>query len=193
MPDPFANIAAPSVGGCTATNLNLNNNTTINPGVYCNGIVMSGGSHTLTLNPGTYILAGGGLNMKAGTLITGSGVTIYNTAANGYGYKPVTFAGNTHVDLSAPTSGPMESMLFFTDRSIVNTTNNTLTGDNTSTIIGTIYMPNVPVQFIGNSTLIAYTVLAVRRLSLTGNATINDDYSSLQSGAPISAGAIVAE
>lgn len=189
--DPFSSLAAPTVGACDSTNFNKKVSSFINPGVYCNGITLTGG--TLTMNPGTYILAGGGLTLKAGTTITGSGVTIYNTAANGYTYKPISFAGNTSINLSAPTSGTYEGILFYTDRTITSTSMNTITGDNTSVIVGTIYMPTVPLQFIGNANLVAYTVLVTDTLSLTGNATINDDYSSLQNGAPAKGGAVLAE
>ena len=191
MTDPLATLAAPTVGPCDYTNYNKKVGVTINPGVYCGGITLTGG--TLNLNPGTYILSGGGLTLKAGTSISGSGVTIYNTAANGYTYKPISFAGNTGINLSAPTSGTYEGILFYTDRTISNATANTITGNNSSVIVGTIYMPGVPLQFIGNATLTAYTVLVVDTLSLTGNATLNDDYSSLANGAPVKGGSIVAE
>jgi hypothetical protein len=189
--DPFASLAPPAVGACTSTAYASAASVVINPGVYCNGITVNGG--TLTMNPGVYILSGGGLTLKAGAGIAGSGVTIYNTTANGYAYKPITSAGNTAINLTAPTSGAFESILIYTDRTITNTTANTITGNNTSIITGTIYMPGVPLSFTGNSTLIAYTVLAVNKLTLTGNASINDDYSSLANGAPVRSGAVVAE
>jgi Putative Flp pilus-assembly TadE/G-like len=188
--DPLASLAPPTVGECNYSNFNKKVGVTINPGVYCNGITLTGG--TLTMNPGVYILNGGGLKLTAGTQIVGSGITIYNTSA-GYSYKPISIAGNTHINLTAPTSGPFEGILFYTDRTISNATNNTITGDNTSTIVGTIYMPGVPLQFIGNSSLTAYTELVTGTLSITGNATINNDYSSLPNGSPVKGGATLTE
>jgi hypothetical protein len=55
--DPLAAIAAPAVGGCTATNYSLSSGqvVTISEGVYCGGISVSGGSR-LILRSGTYVL-----------------------------------------------------------------------------------------------------------------------------------------
>lgn len=191
FPDPLANLPAPTVGPCNFTNFSRPVSTTINPGVYCGGITLTGG--TLTMNPGLYILEGGGLNIAAGTGLTGSNITIYNTGNASYPNKPIKINGNTTLNLVAPTSGTYEGILFFTDRSITNTTANTVLGNDTSTIQGSIYMPTVPLQFTGNSTLVAYTTIVANTLSITGHATLRNDYSSLQNGAPLKGGAAVVE
>ncbi|HEX5497823.1 MAG TPA: pilus assembly protein TadG-related protein, partial [Thermomicrobiales bacterium] len=51
--DPYADLSVPSFSGCTQTNLKVKVDTTIDPGVYCNGITSNAGA-TLTLNPGIY-------------------------------------------------------------------------------------------------------------------------------------------
>jgi hypothetical protein len=191
FPDPLASLPAPTVGACTYNNFSKAVSVTINPGVYCGGIKLTGG--TLTMNPGLYILEGGGLSIAAGTGISGSGVTIYNTSGSGNPYKPITINGNTTINLVAPTSGTYEGVLFFTDRSITSTSGNTILGNDSSTVQGTIYMPTVPLQFTGNASLVAYTTIVANTLSVTGNATLRDDYSSLADGAPVKGGAAVVE
>ncbi len=75
----------PASGTSSATNYSLGNGNTatMGPGVYCGGITV-GGAATLTLNPGTYIMNGGGFNVSnSGKVNATGGVFIYNTATGG--------------------------------------------------------------------------------------------------------------
>ena len=133
--DPLAYVPAPSTaGGCTATKYTLNGGTaTIPHGIYCNGITVQG-SGTLTLNAGTYILMGGGLNVSGGSNIIGNGVTFYNTKNASYSYKPVTVSGGSNTTLTAPTTCSLEGILFFEDRSIPSGQKDAVSGTS-----GTVY------------------------------------------------------
>ena len=86
--DPLINIPTPcptSATGCTttglvttiqATNATYSSSTTLSPGVYCNGITVHSPA-TVTLNPGVYIMVGGGLTASSnGANVIGSGVMI---------------------------------------------------------------------------------------------------------------------
>ena len=93
--DPFASMPAPTFSNtCACTNYTVSKNqvacngntinatgtsATLNPGVYCGGITVSGNGVSATFTSGTYILLGGGLNVKGGANATGSGVMFYNT------------------------------------------------------------------------------------------------------------------
>jgi hypothetical protein len=190
MVDPLAYVPAPTVGSCDFTNFKASSSQTISPGVYCGGITVNGGGVVLTLNPGVYIIAGGGLKVNAGTTIQGTGVTIYNTAGT-QPYGPITLNGGSTINLSAPTSGTYAGILFFADRSMPPVVN-LINGNNSSNIVGALYFPNSILGFSGNNSSTAYTEIVADTLSIIGNATINNDYSSLASGAPIkNAGAIV--
>src|SRR5260370_28000080 len=73
------------------------------------------------LNPGNYILVGGGLTTQdANSNIAGSGVFFYNTfGATDKGlqaYSPINIAATSTVNLTAPTSGTYTGILFFEDR-----------------------------------------------------------------------------
>jgi len=191
MVDPLAYVPAPTVGPCTVNSFVASSSQTINPGVYCDGIQVKNNS-TLTMNPGLYIIAGSGLQTNAGTTIQGTGVTIYNTQVpSGAGYKAISMNGGSTIKLSAPTSGTYEGILFFADRNMAPVLN-LINGNNASDIVGALYFPNSYLAFSGNSSTTSYTEIVARTLTITGNATINNDYSSLANGSPIkSAGAMV--
>ncbi len=65
--DPLSAVQAPTVGSCAQTNFSLNGNTgssgspyQLYAGTYCGGITVRGNA-VLFFNPGTYVLAGGGM------------------------------------------------------------------------------------------------------------------------------------
>ncbi|HYA35743.1 MAG TPA: pilus assembly protein TadG-related protein [Candidatus Binataceae bacterium] len=181
--DPLAYYSPPTFSGCDYKNTTVNKTQTLNPGVYCGGITIKGNAD-VTFNPGTYILNGGGLSASGTHTITGTGVTFYNT--QGYSaFAPISLSGNVTVNLSAPTSGPMEAMLFFQDRSITSSLMNTVGGNSSTTYDGAIYMPNSPLTYYGNSSANGYTILVADSLSFSGNVTIGNNYSSLNDGSPI--------
>jgi len=183
--DPLAYVNPPTVGSCNYTNYSLNGNKTVtlSPGVYCGGISMNGNVN-VTFSSGTYILDGGGMSVNGNATLSGSGVTFYNT--QGYSsYGAITINGNAQVNLSAPTSGSMEAMLFFQDRSISSTSGSILNGNSSSTWDGAIYFPSSPLTFNGNSSVNGYTIVVGDKITVNGNSTVGSDYSSLADGSPI--------
>jgi hypothetical protein len=191
--DPFITLAAPAVGACAYNNKKVNTTSTLNPGVYCGGIDIVSSNHTITLNPGTYILNGGGIKATGGNILQGTGVTFYNTATAGQTYSDVSLLGNTTLKLSAPTSGPMEGILFFQDRNIATTSvkGDLISGDNTSFMDGAIYVPIGKVTYTGSSSANGYTAIVAKTIEFTGNSNFKSDYSTLANGSPIKTGALV--
>jgi hypothetical protein len=191
--DPFATLAAPAVGACQFNNTKVNKTDTLNPGVYCGGIDIVSSGHTITFNPGTYILNGGGLKVTGGNILRGTGVTFYNTATAGQSYSDISIQGNATLQLSAPTSGPMEGILFFQDRNFATTSiaGDQITGDSTSVMDGAIYVPAGKVTYTGNSSATGYTAIVAKNIVFTGNSTVRSDYSTLANGSPIKTGALV--
>jgi len=187
-PDPFAQRAAPAFSsGCDYTNFKVNSGSpeTLTPGVYCNGITVNAGS-VVTFSPGLYVLNGGGLSVTGNAVLHGTGVTFYNTGSESYAYKPVAFSGGAVGTLSAPTSGPMEAMLFFQDRAIASKQTNTISGSSTLSLAGALYFPTTPLNFSGNSSgNAAYTIIVASTITFTGASRLNADYGSLQNGDPI--------
>ena len=191
-PDPLAQRAAPQFSGCdfgtSNSPMKINGGATLNPGVYCGGIAITSGA-VVTFQPGVYILDGGGLSVGGQSTIQGTGVTFYNTAGGKYSYAPVSMAGGTLGFLSAPTSGPMEGMLFFQDRTITpksGQSSNVISGSSNLNFQGTFYFPTTDLTFAGGGQVATdYTILVARTIAVSGNTTLSANFSSLPDGNPI--------
>jgi Flp pilus assembly protein TadG len=177
---------------CGAISITGNNNVTLSPGLYSGGISITGNA-TVAFNPGTYILAGGGMSVTGNSTLTGTGVTFYNTTGPG-GYQPIDLAGNETAQFSAPTSGALEGILFFQDRSVAYSSSNgsTVVGNSSSTFDGVVYFPTTSVTYVGNSSSQGYTFLIGDKVTVSGNAsiTLGNNYSSLANGSPIKTSAL---
>jgi hypothetical protein len=184
--DPLASLQPPTVGSCNHTNYNWSQGTTtLSPGVYCGGINISGGN--VSFSAGEYILDGGGLQINsASTTVTGSGVSFYNTATSGYSYGTLTISGQPNVTFSAPTSGSMEGIFWFSDRNDTNTNQSQFNGATTASVQGTIYMPTGSLLYTGQSGSGTYTALVVNKLEINGSTNFKQDptgqYTGLSGG-----------
>jgi Flp pilus assembly protein TadG len=195
--DPLARLQPPGVGGCDHINysLGLISIATMNPGVYCGGITLTGAA-ILHLNAGTYVIRGGGLNILGASLITGDGVTFYITGDSTYPYKGVKILAADLHSLTAPTSGPMEGILFFQDRTISAATAsanpNTIVGAALARYEGTFYFPTTTLSYTINASLAKYTALVADqiKINLVAAGVVNNDYSSLADGSPLKAVAL---
>lgn len=188
--DPLASVPAPTVGSCNGykgASVTNGQTVTFDPGQYCGGIKITGG--TVTFNPGVYVIDGGGLSFS-GAIISGQGVTFYLTGS-GNGSSPsayggVNINGTATVNLSAPTSGTYEGILFFQDRSVSSTGQaSTINGGSGSTFDGALYFPTTTLNYAGNSSSNGYTMLVADTLKITGNSFVGSNYSSLSNGDPI--------
>ena len=119
--DPLAALPTPASRSDQLRHLNLSGNsqtTTINPGIYSQ-ITVSGNAR-LTLNPGIYIIEGGGLTVTGNASISGTGVMIYNAGSNypgsGGNFGGITLSGNGTFNLTAPTTGTYAGILIFQSR-----------------------------------------------------------------------------
>jgi Putative Flp pilus-assembly TadE/G-like len=194
--DPLAYVQAPTVGSCAHTNFSLSNPGTsssyyqVYAGTYCGGITISNGF--VNFNAGTYVLAGGGLTTQGGPLMTGTGITFYNTTGSG-GYKAINLSGGSTSNFSAPTSGTLTGILFFQDRSIPSgSAGSTVSGSSSSTFDGAMYFPTTTLSYSGSSSLNGYNIVVADKVALSGSSTIGTNYSSLTGGSPIR-GTILAE
>ena len=185
-----ANFAAGSYTFCGPLVFGSSNFTaTLQPGLYVGGISAINSNAKITFSPGTYLLAGGGLEITGNATIQGTGVTFYNTSSSSFAYAPINISGNVTANLSAPTSGAFAGILFFQDRSVANTPANasTIQGNSSNTLNGALYFPTTGLTFNGNSATSGYTFLISDTLTMTGNvsATLGSNYSSLTNGSPI--------
>ena len=148
--DPFAAIEMPTFGGCTHTRkLRIDDSQVLSPGVYCGGIEITS-TAVVTLLPGNHIINGGGLTMRGGGRLVGDGVTIFNTGGPGHVYKPIVFLGGAEATLTAPDSGDYKGILFYQDRDVSSTLENTFSGTSGLDINGAMYFPTTPLLFAGD-------------------------------------------
>ena len=165
--DPFADMLAPTPGSCATGPqplLGSHQTLTINPGTWCNGIDLTAQSE-LTLNPGTYYVRNG-ITIGAQTTLRGTGVTIYLESGG------VTMAGGATVDLTAPTSGYYQGVLFFQARG--NATASTLVGGSGQQMNGVLYFPSAHLTYTGgSSTQATQTTIVANTGSMVGNSYIS--------------------
>jgi Flp pilus assembly protein TadG len=101
---------------------------TLQPGIYNGGIKVSGNGAVYTMQPGIYIMQGGGFQATGGVTVTGSGVMIYNTGSD---YNPTSGAPDNSDPLDLlNTTPPTASGVNFDGLSL--NTNVTLTPINTA-------------------------------------------------------------
>jgi hypothetical protein len=166
---------SPTTCDAAHTQVHITNSATLNPGTYCSNssstaaLWLDGGSgDIITLNPGLYVLEGGGFRASHQGVINGTGVTFLNT--NGPGNNAAALGRfnletGVTVNLSAMTTGNLAGILFYLNRLAGNSTTLALVNDfqtaGTSTLTGTIYLPTQPVWFhTGSSTSVTGGLVA---------------------------------
>jgi hypothetical protein len=191
--DPFLSVAAPTVSStCGKSNQSYSTNTTIDPsidapsggtnvGVYCGGITV-GGSAQVTMNPGVYIINGGGFNIGNSGKITGTGVTVFLTGQHGQTNAPMNLSGSSITSLTAPTGGPYQGILFYQDRSATYASANQIQGSaSIAGSTGAFYFPGTSMTLSGAISA-ATIAFVVKDLTISGSATLNNDRTGTVTG-----------
>jgi hypothetical protein len=181
--DPFINLPAPTVPTtCDQTNYSIGNaNTaTLSPGTYCGGITV-GGAAVVTLNPGMYILNGGGFNNSNGGTVNGSGVTFFLTGQHGRTAAGMSLQGNSYTNVSAPSSGTYQGVLFYQDRSITYAAGNAEGNSAHLDATGTLYFPTTSLSLAGDVTE-NKIALIVNTLAISGSSTYDQDATGTYTG-----------
>jgi len=186
--DPLSYLTEPTFNGtCNNTSYSLYNvssNTTLNPGNYCKGLNIT--NSTATLNPGLYIITGGGTWYNS--TVTGTGVTLFFTSGGGASDGKFILSEST-VTLSAPTTGSLAGILVFTDRTWTHTnpqdvcvTQTTFTGD------GIWYLPSTGLWVYNSSTMKGTNYFGLVADNMTASGTsiqMSNNYSFLAGGNPL--------
>jgi hypothetical protein len=173
--DPLVDLPVPNKNSMTIQSHNKTQYTqgshTLNPGVYHNGISVSG-TASLILNPGIYYMDGGGFSFSGQGSLTGNGVMIYNDPGNGNS-GGISVTGQGAINLTAPTSGVYQGMTFFQDRTSTVTGNVSGTGG-TTTITGTFYFAGALLNVSGNGGVVNLGSQYISYdLAISGNGSIN--------------------
>ena len=180
-------------GSNTAPSTYSLNGGTLDPGIYYGGLSLKG---TITMNPGIYILAGGGLSLQSGTTtITGNGVMIFNTqndnasCRSGAGCTAgalgsLDTSGNPTIIWRAPTSGYYQGIVIYQARvadgiSATDEANHPITlqggNSNNSLVDGLVYAVDTNLSFQGGinvaGNLIVGSMTANGNVNITGTST----------------------
>ncbi len=151
--DPLSYLSAPAIGPCVSSppnTIGLSAPVTLYPGTYCGGLsIRNTGGNYVTFMPGTYVITGD-FFVTNSSRITGTGVTFYLTQG---GRCEIS---NTLFHLTAPTSGALQGIVFFTDRTMPTSPQypELLMNSNNpgSTVDGIFYLPGQ--QISASSTLL---------------------------------------
>ena len=174
----------PSWDGCSIRR----NSVTLTPGVYWGGWKFSGNSSTVVkLQPGIYIIAGGGIGLSgqadietvgdasgnpARVMIFSTDNTMDSNCAAGVArcdQGPITLSGQGDIKLWGLDSGPWRGLLLWQDGDGSNPAAPIdITGNGALDLAGTIYAPGADVKITGNGGAIG-TRLAVQIISWTWN------------------------
>jgi|SRR5688572_20006643 len=178
----------------TSTKVDAAGVTTLNPGIYCLGIEVTSNG-TAFLNPGLYILRGGGMKISGGVggMISGVGVTFINTDATAaHGGKDkfdrIYMDSQAEAQLSAPTSGPTQGILFWQDPAAgkAGTTyiNDFSSGSN-STLSGTLYFPTQQLKLgSSGSTITINGGVVAQTVEITSGSRVTMDMTNGLAGVP---------
>jgi Flp pilus assembly protein TadG len=190
--DPLASVAPPTASGMTvqgnnSTMVDSNKTVTLQPGIYCGGIDVHG---TAIFTSGTYVLAGGGLTIRAQAVAsnTTGGVMFYNTTGafggcGGGSAGPFDLNGGANINLqglAVSDSVGSVGVLFFDDRNVTGLAHK-INGNSTSTFDGAIYVLNADLTFNGTNKTPGYLYIVTNTLTLAGNANLGNDHSDLES------------
>lgn len=173
LTDPLSNLAPPDWFECDhGWPVNLDGIATLSPGAYCDDVVVNSGAN-VTMEPGTYIFGYGSLNVNGGATLQGEEVTIYFSDYGGVN-ADMAISGGANVQLSAPTSGEYEGVLFFSDRNARSNVTHDFTGGASMDLTGILYAPNQTIDFTGGADLTGSCVTIIsRNLEFSGDANIS--------------------
>lgn len=181
QPDPFADINPPAIpSGC---NQRFNDQPRDNQtwpasrpsdGIVCVSSWNSQG--TVNLQPNTTYIITGDMRVNSSAKITCSGCTFVMTNSNPANTGTVDINGGAELNLTAPSSGTYQGILFYSNRGANNTLVNKINGNSNSNFQGAFYFPSQIVEYTGTAGVTYECVkLVTWRLTFRGNASINNN------------------
>jgi Flp pilus assembly protein TadG len=190
-----------SVGSTLSPSMGNGSGTTSTLGIFCGGlhIPTANGVNTVTVSCGTYVVAGGTLDidqnvkvLQSNACTTGVTFILTNSRSGATDYANVSYQGNNSgkLVLTAPTSGPYSGLVFFQDRDAPNPSlgsnnsttcgsgaaQNKISGQGQIAIVGAIYLPAQVLCFAGGSTTDNQnkcTQIIAYNINFAGNSGIN--------------------
>jgi hypothetical protein len=171
--NPYADRTVQTPPACTAQSGSGGNNATINltAGHFCSGWNFSN-NVTLNLAAGIYYIDQI-LNIGNNAIVNGTGgVTLVIN-----GNYAINITNNTHLTLTAPTTGPYAGLAMFASPTATSSITQTFSNNAVIRIIGAIYMPNQIIDYQNNSGTNATrcTQIVGRMVYVSNNVTLNNN------------------
>lgn len=178
LPDPLESWEAPKPGLCTSKSPSRvrghdGETVTLQPATYCNGLTIS--ADNVILEPGVYFIKNGALTISSDSQVIGEGVTIVLTGSG----ATMEMKGQSLVDISSPTSGPLAGLVLVSDRTTDIGSDVKLVGGAGFSIKGLIYLPRQDLEIGGGGTLNTTAPnlqIIARSMRYSGNGTLNLSY-----------------
>jgi len=182
---------SPDSGGTAAdpdTKHISNGDFTFRPGVYYGGIKLTT-TGNITFLPGTYVMAGGGLEISSSGTVYGNGVMFFNTFDPDAPNAPdgrcseIRMSGSTNTGsaLTGPSSAPYKDIIFWQDDDCVNNQGDGLrfhhSGSGTLETTGIIYMPTGWLDVSGSGNIGTVQII-VDTFDKSGSSDVVIDYGS---------------
>jgi hypothetical protein len=184
--DPLAGRPPPAFGPCVNVAMPIRTDTTLHPGRYCNGIIITVKSD-VKFEPGDYVIEGGEFAIVGQGSVVGRDVGFYLKGPDAV----LNFAGQSIVEFSGRIEGNMAGMVFFEDRDAPLGREHRIATLLTRELTGTIYLSRGrllidPKARVGEKS--AYTAIIAHTLELRDGPELilNADYGA--SAVPIPSG-----
>ena len=178
--DPYEDLEIPDFGGCDENNTSVNSSATLSPGVYCNGLDISG-NNTIEFEPGLYIIDGGDFSVTGSGSLSGEGVTFILTGS-GSDYAQLNISGSRSVSFTSPLEGEdWAGITFFQDRDApqANNLQNKIVGTSDIALNGAVYFPSQGLWFGGDNSMTGgtdpCTRLIARTVTFSGNPAFGNN------------------
>jgi hypothetical protein len=168
--DPYAGrLPWPAVSTpCAADRQNVSVShgaRTLRPGVYCGGLSFGAGARA-TLASGVYVLQTGGIDLKANSVVTGTGVTIVLLDPAG----GLQMGGNSTLRLAAPEQGAWRGIAIAQGPDATGATR--LGGGSQMDLKGILYLPGQTLEMTGSARIggaAGPRAVVARQLRMQGN------------------------
>lgn len=184
LQDPYDSVTIPTLDPCDHTSQTYaSETTTIDPGVYCDGITF-GTNAIITLNPGTYYIDEGNVKINASAVLRCScpnpedGVTFVLTSSDGDAgdIGTLTINGGADVILRAPTdpADPFTGILVYQDRLATSSQSLKFNGGSQMLLTGALYAPNQTIEWSGGNSAAGSTCTQIvgQQVKFVGNSEI---------------------
>ena len=185
VPDPFAGLAAPASEECTGSAKALvlkKGEHILSPGTYCGGLELMAQA-VVTFESGVYVIKGGALIFRSGSLSTGSSVGFYLTGTD----AQMDVNGGADVAITAAPGGSLPGIVVAQDASANAGATSMVQGGGAVQLTGALYFPTQTLQIGGNGDLGQNTsawAIVADQVHLKGNGNVRIEAAFTNAGLP---------